>query len=219
MSKAGHEISPDRYKDPKDVLAVKGLKTKARYLNFYHEYTCNNLSMTQIAEKYKVNITTVRDGIKWLACQEGNLGKEVYRNAMEGRLYKTLQELTDTLDRAKYTFNPKKMNKYFKRMKEFLEDDDVIHTDEVLREAMDYFEKHAHNQVTNEMAVRSEIRHTVKMLAQVEHVLGPDPQKGQQGPVKIEVHVPNLGRGQGVASAIQVEGNEVKAEREIEYAG
>jgi hypothetical protein len=197
---------PEVYENSK-VEVPKTLETKKKWLSIYEDYTIGSMTMTQIAEERGLNLSTIKNAVKWVALQEGNLDKSTDKGAIESRLQQTLGDLSKTLEKARYTFSPKRMMKYLTEIQELLSaEDDIIHAEEILREAIEYFQQHAFNRVDNELKVRAEIRQTVKMLAQTQRVLGSDSENTRPGNVIVQVNMPKINRGLGVASAIEIEG-------------
>ena len=217
-------VPADRYKN-KQVADPKGEATKVKWLTYYHDHVLNNMSVTEVARKHDINISTAKTAIKWAALQDGGFDKSVYRGAMESRLLNTLKSLDDTLERAKYTFKPKKLIKYLKKLQAAADrinhvnqeaEDDFVKVCHLIHWIVRYVETSASQDVSKELAVHGEIRQTVKMLAQVEKVLGADPEKGGSGgPPVVNITVPPIGRGQGISSAIEIEGEEVSETRPV----
>jgi hypothetical protein len=192
--------SPSDYKNDKTGMPqdIKP-ETKARFMEWYELYAKKHMTMLDIAREYEVNVNYVNRAIKWIVTRNGEADSKVYKAVIEDKLLHALQDLDNTLDKAKVNVDFEKILSWLTNAIYYIQGEEIDKAVGKIEEVRHYILENKSKNVRDEILVRGEIRKTIQMLAQAQNVLHSS-SNGIPQNTKINILFPNLNRGQGVDS-------------------
>jgi len=153
--------------------------TRQRYLKIYKAYIEKHLTYDQLAKKFKCNICTAKNAVKWATFyHQVSFKPKHIQQQLHDKMAVQLQRLEEMFSRGRDTGRLDKNG-------------EPIYKPLNIREGL---------------SVVAEIRRCIKLVAQGQGALtkpnGPAPGQGEQ---KINIILPNTNAGQGVQNAVTVE--------------
>jgi len=196
------------------VWEPRTTEAKERCLRMYDDAVRNPMKLRDLAQKYDVSYEHASKMVKW-AVTTGRADSGLMKEVINKRIFDGIEDLEkDALARAKRTLDPKKL--YRKVLEEInklekMEEPNIEDAMAGLYAVREYIRANTTGDIMQEIAVRGEIRQSLKMMGQVENILG-DGEKNAGRPIII--NMPNINRGQGVENAVEIEGAVVGENKE-----